>query len=152
MKLPKNRYKLFFIFAIAALLLNFIMSTVAENAVSEALNPLLQKETLDLIEIFVYMVIMTPFFETVIFQVLPIELFQKIKWSKMFTIVICAIIFAMAHAWDYGFVYALLVIPMGLLFAVYYVVLRERGRVLAILSVSLIHGILNLVSFFINFY
>lgn len=98
---------------------------------------------------FLATVILAPFLETIIFQVIVIELLIRLRVRPLIAILTSALLFALSH--NYHIFYILAVLPSGILFAYYYYILRKRKGVLfAFLVIALLHALLNLLAFLGN--
>lgn len=96
---------------------------------------------------FMVSVLMVPFLETIIFQVIIIELLIWLRAKPLVAIMVSSIIFALAHY--YNAYYILVVFPSGFLFSYYYYILRTREDVwFALLLVTLLHALINLLAVF----
>ena len=95
---------------------------------------------------FLTLVLLTPFIETIIFQVIVIEFLIWLRAKPWITVMVSALLFALAHY--YNVYYILAVFPSGFLFAYYYYILRIRKDVwYALLLVTLLHALINLFVF-----
>lgn len=97
-------------------------------------------------------VIFIPFFETVVFQGVVIEVIRlKTKKKRWFcwSVSLSAFLFGIAHS--YNIYYFFMGIIVGVLFALAYYLSIYRKEP-AVLTVTLIHGLVNLAAFFDEFY
>ena len=97
-------------------------------------------------------VIFIPFFETVIFQGFVIEVIRlKTKKKRWFcwSISLSAFLFGISHS--YNIYYIFMGFIVGILFALAYYLSIYRKEP-AVLTVTIIHGLVNLAAFFDEFY
>lgn len=147
--LPKlSNTKLFFLCFFLIILLDIVTSYIIgffdENAL---LGFQFDDTSLGVFTEFLVSVLVIPIFETLIFQVIIIELLIWLRTKPMVAIMVSALLFALAHY--YNMYYVLAVFPSGILLSYYYYILRVREDVLfAFLLVALLHALLNLVAFF----
>jgi len=91
-----------------------------------------------------YGVVLAPFFETALFQALPIELLSRktsFRWQA--NVFISSVLFGAAHRYSWGYVFATFLI--GLVFAYGYAVRRrESGRPFFLVFVA--HALHNSIS------
>ncbi len=88
--------------------------------------------------------IISPLFETFLFQYLPMELFKnRFKKKTSIRIVLSSIMFSLGHR--YNFYYMIVTFFMGLSFAIAYVIQRKKNeKAYAFLTVYFIHFLWNL--------
>src|SRR5690554_1863195 len=98
---------------------------------------------------FFSLVVIAPWFETLIFQVLIIEILVRLKLRPYLAVVLAAIIFAVAHS--YNIIYIIVVFPLGFVYCYYYYLLRRKDKYLAFLSVVGLHAASNLFAYVNNF-
>lgn len=94
---------------------------------------------------FLLVVILAPIIETLIAQVLPIELINKyfsIK-NSLISILISAFLFAFMH-FGYSIWYSLVIFPLGLLLANTYVIFKKRKES-SFWVTAAIHSLRNLI-------
>ena len=91
-------------------------------------------------------VIFAPIIETLIGQLIPIKLTQKILRDKLniIAILISAIIFSLGH-FGYSIWYSLITFPLGLLLAKTYVIFQKR-RESSFWVTTAIHSLRNLIA------
>lgn len=146
----KNKILLFLFVFILDLIFNFITSELVTWLWPQTYE--IAKGTRDysggLYEELFVNTIWIPVFETLLFQVLPIEILNRIFNSPRLAIVVSAILFSLSHY--YNWVYIVAVLPAGLLYASYYSYLKKAGITKAFLSVTAIHALSNLCAFMIN--
>lgn len=94
-------------------------------------------------------VVIIPIVETLLFQFGIIELLQKLKLRLIYSVVVSAIVFGFAHF--YNIPYILSMVVVGFIFAYYYAALRHQGKWRAVLWVTDVHMLGNLVAFFTNY-
>lgn len=151
LKSKKNSH-LFLLFFISFILYK-IISAVIVNAFAEDSFEHLSADNInspfDLFVKFFSIVVIAPFFETVIFQVLPIETMIKFKAKPLLAVLLSSVIFALAHS--YNIVYIITVFPLGFVYCYYYYLLRYKDKYLAFLSVVGLHAASNLFAYVNNF-
>lgn len=151
LKSKKNSH-LFLLFFISFILYK-IISAVIVNAFAEDSFEHLSADNInspfDLFVKFFSIVVIAPFFETVIFQVLPIETMIKFKTKPLLAVLLSSVIFALAHS--YNIVYIITVFPLGFVYCYYYYLLRYKDKYLAFLSVVGLHAASNLFAYVNNF-
>lgn len=96
--------------------------------------------------------LIAPFFETLFFQRIPIELMQKkdfFKSKPCLIILISAFLFAVTHYYDIA--YIVVVFPIGLILAYSYIIYQKKeSKLTAFKVVFIIHMLRNTVSLLIN--
>lgn len=104
----------------------------------------------DLFVRFFLHVLIAPFLETVIFQMLVIEGLSRLKVRPLIAVVVSAVLFSLAHS--YSVVYMFAVFPAGLLFGYYYYLLRTGDKAIAFLSVAALHAAVNFLTYMNNYF
>ncbi|MDR2273926.1 MAG: CPBP family intramembrane metalloprotease [Sphingobacterium sp.] len=94
---------------------------------------------------FVSLVVIAPILETLLVQVLVLELLRKLKISASMSVLIAAIIFGVFRC--YNIWYFLATIISVFVFAYYYMALRSQGKWNKILLVIALHALANVLSF-----
>jgi len=91
-------------------------------------------------------VLFAPIVETLIMQVLPIKITQRIFGNSLIflTVVISTIIFSLAHI-GYSIWYSILTLPMGILLALTYIIFQKREES-GFWMVFSIHSLRNLLA------
>lgn len=101
---------------------------------------------LDIIVEFMLTIVVAPFLETIIFQVIIIEVLIWLRVKSWIAIGVSALLFSFAHY--YSLYYILAIFPSGLLLSYYYYILRMREDVWhALLLVTLLHALINICAF-----
>ncbi|NBC58980.1 MAG: CPBP family intramembrane metalloprotease [Bacteroidetes bacterium] len=102
--------------------------------------------------LFFLTVIFTPILETLIAQVLPIELINRFFPNKnnLIPILISAFLFAVMH-FAYSIWYSLVIFPLGLLLANTYVIFKKRKES-SFWVTAAIHSLRNLIGIIIIFF
>jgi len=137
-----------------ALVVNIITSVLFNIFSPETIQPIEDNSTLEEVLRTVGTVLFTPAIETLLFQVLIMELCYKIKKSDKLAIIVCAVLFSLAHfqAPKAGTsLYILAVLPMGLLLSWYYSYLRKKDKIVGFLLVSGVHAVVNCVAVILGF-
>lgn len=94
----------------------------------------------------IFFCIIVPFFETYLFQYLPIWLLRKVCKNMLIPIYISAIVFGCLHT--YSFAYVVYAFLMGLIFAFgFSAYCRKKEYKVAYMSIVLVHSIRNLIAF-----
>ncbi|MEE9361123.1 MAG: CPBP family intramembrane glutamic endopeptidase [Cellulophaga sp.] len=95
---------------------------------------------------FFLLVIFAPIFETLIGQVLPIKLTEKILRNKhkVIPMLISAILFSLMH-FGYSIWYSLLTFPLGILLAKTYVIFQKRKES-SFWVTAAVHSLRNLIA------
>ncbi|WP_313190617.1 type II CAAX prenyl endopeptidase Rce1 family protein [Sphingobacterium sp.] len=90
------------------------------------------------------LLIFAPIIETLIYQFLVIEILRKIKIPPGLIISFSAILFGLSH--HYHVFYIIATTISGIIYALYYLKLRPQGKLNAILGVTGLHFLSNLVA------
>lgn len=90
------------------------------------------------------LLIFAPIIETLIYQFLVIEILRKIKIPPGLIISFSAILFGLTH--HYHIFYIIATTISGIIYALYYLKLRPQGKLNAILGVTGLHFLTNLVA------
>lgn len=90
------------------------------------------------------LLIFAPIIETLIYQFLVIEILRKIKIPPGLIISFSAILFGLSH--HYHVFYIIATTFSGIIYALYYLKLRPQGKLNAILGVTGLHFLSNLVA------
>lgn len=101
--------------------------------------------TKDIWNILLYICVIAPFIETILFQMLPIRILEFIKIPKTLILIITTAVFSYAHYHE-GLINAIGMIPMGFLFAWSYLVRQKDSWWKALLIVVIIHGLSNFIA------
>lgn len=128
---------LFYIF-MGSIAINFYDDTLLESGLDDLNN----------FEIFFLTVIIAPLLETLIFQFLVIEGLFMLKIKPKYIVLVSSMLFAIIHS--YNLVYVLFIVFLGILYAIYYTLLRKHGRYMAFGSVAILHAMLNLTAFLVD--
>ena len=99
---------------------------------------------------FFLLVLIAPFLETALFQMLVIEGFIRLKIRPIVAVIVSAVLFSLAHS--YNAVYMLAVFPAGLIFGYYYYILRTQDKAIAFLSVAALHAAVNFLTYINNYF
>lgn len=143
--LPKlSNTKLFFLCFFLIILLEIPFSYIIGFFDEDALLGFQVDDTpLGVFGDFMVSVLVVPFLETIVFQVIIIELLIWLRAKPLVAIMVSAILFSLAHY--YNVYYILAVFPSGFLLSYYYYLLKIREDVLyALLLVTLLHALINL--------
>lgn len=87
---------------------------------------------------------LAPLIETLIFQLIIIELLVKMKINPSIIISISALLFGISH--NYNTLYMVATTISGFIYAIYYYKLRNQGKLNSYLLVSGLHSLSNLPS------
>ena len=142
-----NRVPLFFVIFFIDLVFHFIMSYLVTLYDSKILETF--QENTPLLEIFILSVIIGPLIETFLFQYFTIELlysFKKIKPDVI--IIISALIFSLIH--NYNTIYILVTFIAGLIYALYYVYLKETKKKYPFTYIWMLHTLYNFTVFVVG--
>lgn len=150
--LKANYFSFIFIFFLAVLLISCSGYLFNFPEISSE-NPAVDEfKKYPFILYIVLTVILFPFVETVIFQGFVIEVIRlKVSKKRWFCWSIClsAFLFGIAHS--YNIYYISIGIIVGILFALaYYLAIYRKES--AILTVTIIHGLVNLTAFFEEYF
>lgn len=145
---PNQNFQFFILVVIIEQTFNFVTATIAYKY-DPSLVLLENQQARSLTYTFWLSVIIIPFIETLLFQFGIIELLLKIKLRLTHSVMISAIGFGLAHYYNIPYILSMTVI--GLLFAYYYAALRHQGKWRAILLVTAVHMLANLITFFTNY-
>lgn len=142
--------KLFFLCFFFILLSDFLIAQITGYFDEDALLGLeVDNSPFGLFRSFLTLVILTPFIETLIYQDIVIQLLLWLRIRPLIAITVSALFFAVSHY--YNVYYMLAILPSGFLFAAYYYVLKMRkDSWYALLIITLLHALLNLVAFLGN--
>lgn len=94
---------------------------------------------------FFFGVLIGPFFETLIFQFIIIELIKKVSKKDLIIILSSSILFALSHY--FNIYYVLMTLTIGSVMAWYYLLLSKTNKWTAFFSVFLLHSLNNLFVF-----
>lgn len=150
MFITRNKLQLFFFFLIIAVTVQLISSWIVNvyaPATFDEINQIFEEN--DHFTLFMLFVVVTPLAETFIFQYLCIEILLRFRISISLVILISTLLFALAHSYNVN--YILLTIPAGIIYAVYYSVLRKESKLLAYLSVCGVHFVENMIAYLMGF-
>ncbi len=140
----KNNYLLFFacymIKIIIAILFNLLSSYF------NILNSSLNSENTELIVLFISVVLVAPFFETLVSNYIFLTILSKFTKNFMFLIVISSIFFALFHY--YSIIYMIYAFFSGLILNYYFLTIKQKkSNYSAILMTTLLHSLYNLTGF-----
>lgn len=139
-----NQYILVCIFAIFNLLISFLLSVISKVINGNSFSADTHKFG-NLYEEFILVVLISPLIETIIFQLIIIELLYN-KFRKDLICIISAFIFGCSHL--YNFLYFVFAFIMGFAFAYLYILGKKKDS--GIKYVFLSHLIYNLIAFILN--
>tara|TARA_B110000114_G_scaffold22039_1_gene21000 strand:+ start:1245 stop:1751 length:507 start_codon:yes stop_codon:yes gene_type:complete len=106
-------------------------------------------ENMSLTEIFIFTVIIGPIIETFLFQYLIIEVLFFFKRIKINTIIIISSLsFSLTHY--YNFIYILVTFLSGIIYASYYLYLKEEKQRFPFLYICLFHSLYNFSAFILD--
>lgn len=132
----------FIIFLILKLLIAFITSIIATYIDPRSTeNPI---ENYGLPFDIIVSLFLAPLIETLIFQLLIIELLVKMKINPFIIISTSALLFGISH--NYNILYIVATTISGFIYAIYYYKLRNQGKLNSYLLVSVLHSLSNLPS------
>lgn len=102
---------------------------------------------------FIFVILIAPVFETVIFQWLAVEgakyVFSKVKIKHyIFPVLVSAFIFGLNHY--YNFSYMIVTFFSGSIYAFSYILIKKR-RENPIVVISIMHALFNLIPFYQDF-
>jgi len=105
-----------------------------------------------LLGLFTLTVIIAPIIETLIAQVVPIELFSIIfkTKNKVLPVLTSALFFALMH-YGYSIWYSIIILPLGLLLANTYVIFKKRNES-SFWVTTAIHALRNFVGIIVIFF
>jgi membrane protease YdiL (CAAX protease family) len=103
-------------------------------------------ENFSFLGFFFTVVIFGPIFETLIGQLIPIKLIQKILRNKLniIAVLVSAIIFSLGH-FGYSIWYSLISFPLGLLLAKTYIIFQKRKES-SFWVTTAVHSLRNLIA------
>lgn len=142
-----NRIPLFFVIFFIDLVFHLTVSWLV-NLYDSRILETFQKNT-HLAEIFILSVIIGPLIETFLFQYLIIELlyyFKKVKPNII--IIISALVFCSIH--NYNFIYILVTFIAGLIYASYYIYLKEVKKKYPFIYIWMLHTLYNFTVFILD--
>lgn len=96
-------------------------------------------------QLIVISLIVAPFFETLFFQLIIIEILRSYNLHRMLIVFLSAFLFALAHYYNLTYIVATFFI--GLLLSYYYLSMRIYKEKYVFLRVFLLHSCLNLFAF-----
>ena len=99
--------------------------------------------------VFLAGVVLAPFFETVVGQLLPIELARRFGASGKLCILISAALFSLGHLYSGGIASAVATFIGGGIFAFAYMSVRERGAGAAYVAAASAHAGHNALLFYV---
>ncbi|MGK9119087.1 CPBP family intramembrane glutamic endopeptidase [Olivibacter jilunii] len=143
----KSYIQLFFIFLTVKLTFSGVTAFIATMIDPDLTYNPIEKESIYVI--FIISVIVAPVIETFIFQLAVIEIGYEFKLRGRLPVLLSAILFGISHY--YNWVYAMVMIFIGFIFAYSYVFIRNQYDIAkATLFVVSLHAASNLVSFLNN--
>lgn len=107
-------------------------------------------------EIFLIVVVLGPFFETLLFQFFLIEfiifLFRsiKIRGGRVSSVLVSSFLFAATH--PYSFIYLVSALISGLMYGFFYLISKEKKGLNGFATVFAVHSFYNLIVFLTNEY
>lgn len=138
-------YLLFFLFFIDntyILLVSFLVTKIDPTIVEVF-------ESYSLTEIFILSILLAPLFETFLCQFLIIEILLLYKKIRIEIIVlISTLVFSLGHY--YNFIYILLIVFPGFLYAYYYIYLKKSKTINPFFGVYILHLFSNLLAFILD--
>lgn len=99
----------------------------------------------DFIPLLLYICVIAPFIETLIFQWIPLTIFKWLHFNINIAIIITTLIFAYAHLYE-GLINFVGMIPIGFLLVWAFSVRRNKSTWNAIFTTFAIHGLTNLTA------
>ena len=139
-----NQYILISIFVAFNLVVSFFLSIISKIIYGNSFTNNIHKFQ-NLNEEFILVVLVSPLIETIIFQLIIIEILYD-KCRKVLICVLSALIFASTHL--YNLLYFIFAFIMGLAFAYLYILGKKKEK--GIKFVYLSHLIYNLIAFILN--
>lgn len=100
---------------------------------------------------FFILCIVSPIFETVFSQALPIIIFSLISKRNELLIVASASLFTYLHI-SYPVIGLVYIFMAGIVYAWSFIVYRDKGCIAAVLITSLIHGLSNFIPFILTYF
>lgn len=101
-----------------------------------------------ILKIFIYALILGPFFETLLFQFIPVKLLSTyvfFKKKKIWIVLISALLFALTHLYSsYYFIYTFL---MGINLVLFFFIMEFKNKGSGLWHATLLHAIINLMVF-----
>lgn len=113
-------------------------------------------EGLEIGEIFLIAVIISPLIETFLFQFLLIEFiillfsFIKIRGGRLISVLVSSSLFAATH--PYSFIYLFSALISGLMYGTFYLVAKSKKGLNGFSVVYIVHSFYNLIVFLANEY
>ncbi|MGJ1414605.1 CPBP family glutamic-type intramembrane protease [Sphingobacterium multivorum] len=101
-----------------------------------------------ILKIFLYTIILGPFFETLLFQFIPIKLLSTytfFKERKLLMALISALTFALTHM--YSLYYFILSFLMGIVFVFFFFITEFKKKGTGLWHTIFLHAIINLMVF-----
>lgn len=89
--------------------------------------------------------VLGPFFETILFQLIPIAILSRWINNRVVPIIISAVIFTVLHS--YPPFLLIFIFFSGLFYAWSITVFRKEGCISSVIITSIIHGLTNLIAF-----
>lgn len=145
-KRSKKFIPLFWIIFICDFIYHLLLS-IAISFYDPSLIETFEKGT-PLKEIFLLSVIIGPLLETLIFQYLTIEILSFFKLKKSFIILISSLFFSLIHY--YNFIYIIATLPAGIIYATYYMYLKEKKIKTPFLYIFGLHTLYNFTVFILD--
>ncbi|GEM_PF-697627 len=139
-------YQLVLVLILVKFTLNIILSEIA-TSIDPSSTYIESLEEMGLMKEVMLTVFFGPFIETLIFQLILIEILLAVmrKWAykNQMAIGLATILFALAHS--YNMIYQIVMLPMGFIYAWSYVFFRNwKYLMVAFWSVFIIHAMNNL--------
>lgn len=147
LKRKTNCIPLFFVIFFIDLIFHIAVSYIATIYNPEILDVF--DKSMSLTEIFILSVIIAPLLETFLFQYLIIEILSFFKRIKVnIIIIISSLAFSLIHY--YNFIYILVTLLSGMIYASYYLYLKEEKQKSPFLYVFALHSLYNFSVFILD--
>lgn len=96
--------------------------------------------------VFIVSILIGPIIETLLSQILIIEVLLRAKVKPILCIGVSALVFGISH--NYNVFYIIAMVISGFIYALYYYKLRDQGKLNGLLLVFVLHSLNNLLAFF----
>ena len=141
-----NNIQLYLLFIFLDFAIGFgfsLIFTLIDPTITESLP-----NDISLVSIFWLTVIIGPLIETFIFQYAIIEISLLLKAKPIIAIALSAIAFGTSHYYNVYYIFVMFI--TGLLYALNYILLKQRAVKYPVLIILSIHSIYNFVAFIVD--
>ena len=99
--------------------------------------------------VFFFAVVFAPLYETILAQLLPIEIVRRFAINRWGCVFISATVFGVGHYLNGGLLHGLVTFTVGILFAILYMLLRSNGAASSFVGVATAHALHNAILLYV---